>query len=381
MQPQVVIESARTEPAELSPGEPFDLVLEVANRGEYAAADVRVAVNAPELAAPRRGSNLAVLDLLAAGQVETVALPLALSESAPAGYNSLAVQLQCLDYYGREYTSSQSVGLEVAGGGSEQPVVLLDSYRTEPETLAAGDEFLLVLELSNVGQAGASELLVTLGGEAEAAALPFALVGSGNVKFVPRLAPGEQLSLEQRFVLEGSAEPGLYSLPVSLVYRGPGGEQQEETQSVNLMATRRPQLRIGFYRPVEAGLVDQPMELPVELVNIGRDLVNVSTIELAGAGVEIQEGSAFVGALDAGTSGSLDAQVIPKQAGSLPLVLTVNYLDDFNHPQVITETLQIEVAAPPTPAPQAAGARGPGGEAGFWDRAWRVLRGLLGLGS
>ena len=380
MQPQLLVQSARTEPVTLRPGEPFDLVLEVANRGDYAAAQVRVAVNAPTLATPRGGSNLAVVDLLSAGQVVTVELPLALSESAASGYNNLEIVLQYLDYYGREYASNQSVGLEV-GGQSDQPVVLLDSYRTDPETLMAGDGFLLTLELSNVGRGEASELLLTLGGQEGGGAQPFALVGSGNVKFIARLAPGAATTLEQGFVLDGSAEPGLYNLPVSLSYSGPDGAVHSETQTLSLQATRRPQLRIGFYRPVEPGQVDVPMELPVELVNIGRDLVNVSTIELTGEDVEIEEGTAFIGALDAGTSGSLDAMVTPRRAGSLSLLLTVRYLDDFNHPSEVTETLVVEVQAPPTPEPDAQVRPESGEPSGFWGTALRILRGLLGLGS
>lgn len=380
MQPQLLVQSARTVPARLRPGEPFDLLLEIANRGDYAAARVRVAVNTPALATPRGGSNLAVVDLLSAGQVVTVELPLALSESAAAGYNNLEIVLQYLDYYGREYLSNQSVGLEV-GGSSDQPVVLLDSYRTEPETLVAGDGFLLTLELRNVGRGQASDLLLTLGGQQAGGAQPFALVGSGNVKFIPSLAPGEAATLEQRFILDGSAEPGLYSLPVSLTYSGPDGAVRTETQTLSLQATRRPQLRIGFYRPVEPGQVDVPLELPIELVNIGRELVNVSTIELSGEGVDIEEGSAFIGALDAGTSGSMDALVTPRQAGSLPLLLTVHYLDDFNHPSEITETLVVEVQAPPTPEPGDQAGPESGGPSGFWGLALRILRGLLGLGS
>jgi hypothetical protein len=380
MQPQLLVQSARTEPEALSPGEPFDLVLEVANRGDYAAAQVRVAVSASTLASPRGGSNLAVVDLLSAGQVATVELPLALSESAASGYNSLEIVLEYLDYYGRGYASTQSVGLEV-GGSSDQPVVLLDSYRTEPETLVAGDEFLLVLALSNVGRGEASQLLLTLGGQEGAGAQPFALVGSGNVKFIPSLAPGADTRIEQRFVLDGSAEPGLYSLPVSLSYSSPDGAEHAETQTLSLQASRRPQLRIGFYRTVEPGQVDVPMELPIELVNIGRDLVNVSTIELSAEGADVEDGTAFIGALDAGTSGSLDALVTPHNAGSLSLRLTVHYLDDFNHPQEVTETLLVQVEAPPTPEPEGQARAESGEPAGFWGTALKILKGLLGLGS
>lgn len=382
LQPQLLIQTASTDPSPLQPGAPFHLELEIANRGDYTATNVQLSIATLDLAAPLGGGSLSVLEQLAPGQVEPLELSLALSESAATGYHNLEVLLQYSDYLGRQYTSSQSVGLEIGDALAGQALVLLSAYETEPETLVAGDAFTLRMQLENVGQGEASRLMLTLGSPEAAASQPFAIVGSGNVKFVPGLDAGTTLSLEQRFVLDGDAEPGVYSLPISLSYDSPDGARRTETQVLTLLAGRRPQLRVGFYQPPPPGRVDQPLELPIEVVNIGRNLVNVSTIELSGEGVEIRQGTAFIGALDAGTSGSLDAQIVPLRSGSLPLLLTVHYLDDFNHPSTITATLTVEVEAPPTPAPEGAG--GPeatGEESGLWGWLLRILRGLVGLGS
>jgi hypothetical protein len=109
--------------------------------------------------------------------------------------------------------------------------------------------------------------------------------------------------------------------------------------------------------------------------------VNVSTIELSAEGADVEGGTAFIGALDAGTSGSMDAMVTPHQSGSLSLRITVHFLDDFNHRQEVAETLAVQVEAPPTPEPDAQAGMESGGPSGFWGTALRVLRGLLGLGS
>jgi hypothetical protein len=63
------------------------------------------------------------------------------------------------------------------------------------------------------------------------------------------------------------------------------------------------------------------------------------------------------------------------------LQVTVNYLDDFNHPRQVTETLVVQVEAQPTPEPEGqAGAEG-AGPGGLWATALKILKGLLGLGS
>ena len=172
----------------------------------------------------------------------------------------------------------------------------------------------------------------------------------------------------------------VYNLPVTLEYRSPEGVAISETQTINLLASRRPQLRVDFYRTLPPALPGEPVELPVEIVNIGRSLVNVSTVELSGPGLEIQDGVVFIGALDAGTSGSLDAVAIPQESGSLPVLVEIHYLDDFNHPRVYTHTLTLDVQAP-TPTPEGPESAVQEQGSGFWDRALRVLRGLFGLGS
>jgi hypothetical protein len=111
-------------------------------------------------------------------------------------------------------------------------------------------------------------------------------------------------------------------------------------------------------------------------------MVNVSTLELTSEELTIEDGSLYVGPLDGGTSASLEATAVGRAGGTTPLVVRVHYLDDFEQPQVVTETLTVELEQPavPTPAPEGEGSpRQPRG--GFLRTLARILRGLLGLGS
>ena len=96
----------------------------------------------------------------------------------------------------------------------------------------------------------------------------------------------------------------------------------------------------------------------------------------------------LVGALDPGGYFTLDAIVIPDQPGPLQLVVTVDYTDDFNQPQVITQTLNVEVMEGGPVVGH--GGEGPGvpGDGGppsapetFLQKVWRFILGLLGLDS
>jgi hypothetical protein len=184
--------------------------------------------------------------------------------------------------------------------------------------------------------------------------------------------------VELSLILDGSAASGVYNLPVTLAFDDERGERQSQGQVLNLVASRRPQLQIGFYEPVETSEISQTLNLPIEVVNIGTASVNLSTIEIAGEGIDIETGSSFLGALDGGTTGTFDAAIIPRQSGSLSVDVTAHYLDDFNRPQVFTQTLSVTAREP---VAQAISEGQRANESEPQNKFLQILRGLIGLGS
>ncbi|MBE9470871.1 MAG: IPT/TIG domain-containing protein [Chloroflexi bacterium] len=379
-QPQLVIEAAQTEPPVLGPGDSFSLTLRLANRGSRTATQVMVGIASADLAVPAGGSNVIAVDRIGIEQVVTATLPLVLGEVAQAGRLSLDVALDCSDYSGGSYSTHQSVGLEVSTALVDRPRLLVASYRTVPDSLSPGDAFTLTLEVSNVGGGEAQRLILTLGGDGESGMGPFAPLHSSNVKFVPHLVAGDTVEVTQQLVVDGGAGAGAYSLPVALAFDDARGTRHSDSQLISLLVRRRPHLQIGFYRPVEMVLVDVPFELPVEVTNIGRTLVNVSTLEVSSTQLEISAGSLYLGPLDGGTSGSLEAMAVAQEGGTAEVLVTVYYLDDFEQPQVVTQTLAVQVEEPPE-APPGTGEESQEQEENFWDKVLRFLRGMLGLGS
>jgi hypothetical protein len=204
-------------------------------------------------------------------------------------------------------------------------------------------------------------------------------VASGNVRFVARLGAGDTVAVVQRLIVDGSAEPGAYTLPISLAYDDARGTRHVDDQRISLLVRRRPHLRVSFFRPVEGALVGEPFELPIDVTNIGRTSVNVSTVEVTSEDLEIRDGSMYLGPLDGGTTGSLEATAVGEVGGTAEVVVSVHYLDDFEQSQTITQTLTVNVE---TPAEElSAEESAEESEEGFWRSVLRLLRGLLGMGS
>jgi hypothetical protein len=152
-------------------------------------------------------------------------------------------------------------------------------------------------------------------------------------------------------------------------------------QVLTLLVRNLPQIQVSYYRPLDPALVGKTIELPIEIMNIGRTSINISQVEASSQDIEIENGSAFIGSLDGGTSAFLDALGTPLTSGDLELQLTIHILDDFNQPQVITKTLSLKVESPAELPTSSNGApqiqNGSEGQSGFLY----FIRGLFGLGS
>ncbi|GAB4529076.1 MAG: hypothetical protein Fur0018_15440 [Anaerolineales bacterium] len=381
-QPELVIEQVTTEPQALRSGQPFQLHLRVRNRGDYTAANIRIELSDTSLAVPVEGSTLRVIDRLDYGTAVTVTLNLALNQNAPNGYQGLPVSIAYTDLIGREYTSQQSVGLQIGTTLNAQPRLLLDSYKNTPVDIAPGARFTLALNLRNVGGATAGQVVATLGGRDGAALTPFALLGSGNVRYLGDISPNAFSVLTLELVVAGDARAGAYTLPLLLEYTPPDGQPYSETQALTLVVKQPPQMQLSLTKALPVGLVDEPFNLVAEIINIGRTSVNVSNIEVRGQNFDVLSGGdTFWGPVDAGTTASVDASLVPQQSGTQTLEIVVHYLDDFNQPQEAIFPLEMQVEAPqPTPFP---GETVPTEEAApsAWDKILRFFKALFGLGG
>lgn len=383
--PQVVIEGVRTDPPQLRAGQPFTLMLDLANRGSRTAVNTLVSLVPTTDVLPSISSNVLNIDLLGVDRQSVVTLPLVLAANSGSGRRVLDIALDYTDYVGTQaYSAKQNVSINVNDTLTDRPQIVLANYRTEPQTPAPGEVFTLTYSLSNVGGGEARRLTAALGGENGTALKPFAPVNSGNVQFVQALAAGKSINVVQQLVAEASADSGTFNLPVALAYEDSRDQRRAEQQVMSLLIRRMPLLRVGFNPAVTAAFVGQPMQLSVEVVNIGRKLVNVNVVEVTSEDMDVQNGSLYFGALDAGASSSLPAQGTPRKAGPAELRVVINYVDELNQPQQYIVTLPVEVQdAPVGPPPgETPGGQGPVNPLQD-DRPLvvRLLSALFGLGS
>jgi hypothetical protein len=175
---------------------------------------------------------------------------------------------------------------------------------------------------------------------------------------------------------------------ISFTYVDDRGMVYTDDQAITLLVFQTPKVDVNFYRPPDPLFAGQPGILPVQVVNLGRSPVVLGNMTVDGSGGQYSNNSILVGALDVGGYFTLDASVIPDQAGPLDIAITIDYTDDFNQTQVLTDTLSVNVEEMmlPEPIPGEGGIDGEGipepeqPETG-WQKVVRFLKGLFGLDS
>lgn len=385
--PQLVIENARTEPAQLRAGQPFTLLLDIANRGSRTAVNTLVSLAPTTDVLPATTGNALSIDYVNVDHFCTITIPLVLAQNAGAGLRQLDLSFDYTDYVGTQaYSQKQTVSINIADTLLDRPQIVLSGYRTEPRLPAPGEPFTVTYQLSNVGGGDAKRLTAALGGESGANLRPFSPVNSGNVKFVSSLKSGATFEVQQVLIADAASDSGAFSLPVALSYDDSRDQRRTENQVMSLLIRRVPTLRVTFNPPVAFAVVGQPVQLPFEITNIGRRLLNVNTVDVTSEQMEIQNSTQFIGVIDAGQSApALQPPIgIPKAPGEAQVVVTINYLDELSQPQQVTRTLSVQIQdAPPTP-PNGQSRTDSLPQNPFQDDSplvIRILRALFGLGS
>ena len=148
-------------------------------------------------------------------QTVAVAIPLTVDRAAKAGVNLHPITLDYDNAAGEHVQSAQNVAIPVGQGeaapATPEPLVVIESYVTEPEPLTPGKPFTLTLRVLNVGAADAQRVMLTLGKQGDASkTAPIAPLGTGNVRYLPELKAGTQAEVVNQFIVDGAAEAGVY---------------------------------------------------------------------------------------------------------------------------------------------------------------------------
>ncbi len=373
--PQVVVESARPLSTPSVAGEAFDLEVVLRNAGPRTAYGVSVALDLNDTLSPAVGSGSSQVGDLDPGESITLTLGLVLDQASASGRVTQTFKLAYRDSTGVEHTSDETASLDLGPAQTASPQLIVAAHSTTPPQPGPGDTFVLNLTVTNVGAGAAKRVLARLGGEAGLD--PFLPLGTSNVGYAAEIPPGGSVTFTQTLLMDGGAKGGAYPLEVDLDYEDSLAENQSESETIGLLTAVRPQVQIDLSKALpNPAQVGQTFDIAVELINLGRQRLEVSTVEVLSDDLNLTKNALYIGPLDPSISGGLTAKGTPKAEGTATFRVIVHYRDELNQLQQIEQTFTVDVqAASLLPA----GAETPQSAAptGFWA----FVRQLFGLGG
>ncbi len=380
--PKILIEGVATDPPVVAPGTPFTMTLKLANRGNRTAINVMTSADTA-IALPGEGGGVASTAIIRIDESITLTLPLLLQHGQEGGRQGIEIAMEYGDYSGNSHSDQQTVVLDIDASLAKRPQLLIDGYHTTPEHISPGDSFTLTLQLTNVGGGDAQRLTLALGGTDGEHLGDFVPIEGSNVSFVPNVGAEESSEIALRLLVSGNADTKAHNLPVALAYDTAGGTRETDTQRVSLIVRRRPDFKISFYRPVEAVMVGQPFQLPIEIINASSARFNIPELAASSEQLEfLEESSTYIGALDSGGSWTLDTTAVAMEPGPVDVIVNAHYVDDLNQTQIISQALTVQVMDVPDTSELDIPIEVPNEQPeGLWAKVLRFVKGFLGLGS
>lgn len=424
--PVLVVQSYGASAPEVAANENYDFEMTLQNAGGAGATNIIVTFTSGDFLPTLTGGTRAVGNL-GPGQSVRFFQPL-VSTSGLSGKRiaTLEVKVSYVTDNGTAYNDSFNLTFPVrqfsgvAGPTATptptptlapqlRPQLLISAYESSVEPLTAGARFVLNITVTNRGNATARRVVAVLGGGGSAGGgsgtptAPGGGIGAGggdfsnfapldasNVVPVGDLAPGQSASISQNIIVNATIKPGAFPLKYSFVYQDERNNGFTDEQVITLLVYQPPIVDVNFYRDPNPIFSQQTTILPLQIVNLSRNLAVLGTVEVKANGVLLPVQNAFVGALEAGLPFQLDPQFTPLSAGPQEVTVFMNYTDDFNQQRVISKTLTVNVQEGGGVFPPDGGGTDGGGvivdpqppaQEDFFAWLWRLIRGLLGLDS
>jgi hypothetical protein len=283
-----------------------------------------------------------------AGELHPVEFRLQAGSKMESGTYPLDLAIEFQDQYHHKYTQEQKVYVPVAGKGEQDdllPRILLEDYYLGDDYVQAGQTFPLTLLFRNTSKNTAvANIKVSLSSEGDI----FAPVGSSSSFYFPEISPGEAVEHTIRLHPQPNAEHKVYSLVAQLDYQDEDGNQLKDQETISLPVVKEIKLVTSDVEISPEVYMGSPTSITLDLYNTGRSTVRNLMITTEGD-FEVQNGTLFIGNLEAGHDDYYDATLVPAQEGELPGKVIISYEDELGQPYQLEKafTLTVMPAAPP----------------------------------
>lgn len=328
--------STKYEPYPAEPGEYFDLWLKVRNIGNVEAPDFKFTLkpNYPFSLDPGEDAEIELGEILA-GESVTIHYKVRVDENAVEGDTELDFEYET----GRNAPQEGAVTVRVQ---TIDAILSVASVETVPEKVTPGEAFDIKIKFRNNADSYLKYVSVglyliqtlTTATTVSHMELPFTPVGSGILKTIYQISPGEEAEASFTLVANPDAESKPYKIPVMINYYDDLGRLYNLSNIVGIVVSAEPDIVLSvdsstIYGKKETG------ELILKIVNKGLTdikFVNIKLKETTDYEV-LSPTEVYIGSVDSDDYETADFKIYVKDIEDHKLIFPVilEYKDANNN--------------------------------------------------
>ena len=331
-------------------GQVVNVVLPVVNMGAVNLANVTVTPVTSNLVSEwpfeieTSGYTQTILDLPGKGNGQSdmdrrreLTWSLKTRADALSGYYKL--QFNVLYYLGTEAESATLTtyvlvngapgsGNVEAEGGTSTPRVIVTGYETDPKEVHAGDTFTLTLHLKNTSQRTAvSNMLVNLsapteGMDAESSYAAFLPTSGSNAEYISHIGKGATVDLSIEMTAKADLIQKPYQIDVAMEYEDEDYTAYTSTADVSIPILQEARFELSTPEILpESIMVGNEANIMFSLYNTGK--ITLYNVKVYFKDDTVSGGESFLGKIEAGATGAVDALVTGEAASTEDDIVTI----------------------------------------------------------
>lgn len=212
--------------------------------------------------------------------------------------------------------------------------IIVDSYHTVPDTIYAGEEFELVMNMKNASTSvPASNILLNLVSEKVSDSAVFTTESGTSSMVVDSLGPGQVTEVRAKFTARAGVDQRSYSITVKEKYDSPEFKNAEESVEVDIPVKQYARLTTSTIEVMpESMTVGSESNVMFGINNTGKVILYNVTVTFEGESIKTTD--AYVGNIKPGETGNVDTMltgIAPTQDDGA-ISLRIDYEDENGVP-------------------------------------------------
>ncbi|MDO4266222.1 MAG: CARDB domain-containing protein [Eubacteriales bacterium] len=227
--------------------------------------------------------------------------------------------------------------------------LIVNSYRTEPEKVYAGNTFTLILELKNASEnIQASNILLTFSSETgEDKSAIFSTDNGANSVVINSLAAGATAPVQMVYTAKAGADQGSYKITIKEKYDSPEYKNAEEEVSVDVPVYQYARLSTSSFEVMPSSLeVGSESNVMFGINNTGK--VTLYNVAVKFKADSIRENNAYIGNIKPGTTGNVDVMLsaAAPTADDGKVTAEISYEDEYGNVSTVEKDFELFVSEP-----------------------------------